>query len=211
MLLVPVSSVQYGSIGTFSYRKLYKKTWYSSKISMNFINFSGVIFLNQGVLIPQNRIMSIPPGQNVLILFVNNTYIGNIRTVWHRKLYMKTWYSSKSLWIFSIFLVLTFWAQNVLMPRYSILLIAGSLGGGGGWGIIYTVCPEIYNFNWDCFEYALWILSCIQTLFSKDPTNNKNYKTKHRLTKKFFDNVYIRIEIYLKINFIWPLLKILFM
>ena len=129
MLLVPVSSVQYGSIGTFSYRKLYKKTWYSSKISMNFINFSGVIFLNQGVLIPQNRNMSIPPGQNVLILFVNNTYIGNIRTVWHRKLYMKTWYSSKSLWIFSIFLVLTFWAQNVLMPRYSILLIAGSLGG----------------------------------------------------------------------------------
>ena len=33
--------------------------------------------------------VSIPPEQNASILFMNNVYIDNIRTVWHRKLYMK--------------------------------------------------------------------------------------------------------------------------
>ena len=41
----------------------------------------------------------IPPGQNVLILLINNMYNGNIRSSWYRKLCMKTWYSSKFLHI----------------------------------------------------------------------------------------------------------------
>ena len=45
----------------------------------------------------------------------SNSYNGNIRTFWHRKLWMKTWYSSKSLWILSIPCML-FWAQNVWIP-----------------------------------------------------------------------------------------------
>ena len=53
-----------------------------------------------------SRAMS--PDQNVSILFVNNAYIGNIRTVWHRKLYIKTY--------------LIFWAQNVLITPYGMLL-----------------------------------------------------------------------------------------
>ena len=52
-------------------------------------------FWAQNLLIA--RIPLLPPDQNVSILFVNNIYIGNIRTVWHRKIYMKIWYSSKSL------------------------------------------------------------------------------------------------------------------
>ena len=38
-----------------------------------------------------------PLDQYVLILFVNDIYIGKTRTVWHRKLCMKTCYISKSL------------------------------------------------------------------------------------------------------------------
>ena len=37
--------------------------------------------------------------QNIWIIFVNNIYIGNIRTVCYNKSYVKTFYSSKSLWI----------------------------------------------------------------------------------------------------------------
>ena len=47
-----------------------------------------LIFWAQNVVIP--HILLIPLYQHVLILFVNNIYIGNIRTVWHRHLYMKT-------------------------------------------------------------------------------------------------------------------------
>ena len=54
-------------------------------------------FWVQTVLVPCILVTS--RDQSVSIVFVNNTYIGNIRKVCHRKLYMKTWYSSKSLWI----------------------------------------------------------------------------------------------------------------
>ena len=47
--------------------------------------------------------------------FVNNIYIGNISTVWHRKLYMKAWYSSKIFLNFICFSCLIFLAQNVLI------------------------------------------------------------------------------------------------
>ena len=47
--------------------------------------------------------------QNASILLVNDIYIyiyiENIKTFWHRKLYMKALYSSKSLWILTIFFV----------------------------------------------------------------------------------------------------------
>ena len=59
-------------------------------------------YLKQDVII--SCVLLISLNQNVSILFLNNIYIGNIRTVCHRKLYIKK-YSSKSLWILSVFLV----------------------------------------------------------------------------------------------------------
>ena len=44
------------------------------------------------------RILLILPDQNVSVIFVNNIYIGNVRIVWHTKLYMKTWYSSLNVY-----------------------------------------------------------------------------------------------------------------
>ena len=41
--------------------------------------------------------VSIPSDQNLLILLVSNVYNGNVGAFWHRKLRMKTWYSSKLL------------------------------------------------------------------------------------------------------------------
>ena len=40
------------------------------------------------------------------LFFVNMINNVNIKTVWHRKLYMKNWYSSKSFWIVTFFFVL---------------------------------------------------------------------------------------------------------
>ena len=56
----------------------------------------------------QDILVWIPPDQKVLIIFVSNMYDANIGTFWHRKLYMKIWYSSKPLWILLIFLVWVF-------------------------------------------------------------------------------------------------------
>ena len=58
----------------------------------------------QTVLLPCILVTS--RDQSVSIVFVNNTYIGNIRKFCHRKLYTKTWYSSKSLWILTFFIFL---------------------------------------------------------------------------------------------------------
>ena len=66
-------------------------------------NYTWRLVIVQNVQIP--RILLISLDQNVSIVFVNNIYIGNIRAFWHRKLYIKTYYSSKSLWILIIFLV----------------------------------------------------------------------------------------------------------
>ena len=54
MLLLRVSSIQYGSIGTF----WKTKTWCSSKIFMNFINFSCLIFWAENVLISPDQNVS---------------------------------------------------------------------------------------------------------------------------------------------------------
>ena len=68
-----------------------------------FVYFKNVWkFWTEKVLIPHILVTS--PNQNVSILFVNNIYIGNISTFWHRKLYLKTCYSSKYLSIIAIFL-----------------------------------------------------------------------------------------------------------
>ena len=65
----------------------------------------------------QTKIWAIVLDQNVLILDSSCKHIyiyiyiynGNIRTFWHRKLCMKTWYNTKSLWILTFFLVWLFW------------------------------------------------------------------------------------------------------
>ena len=66
-------------------------------------NYKWKPVLVQNVLIP--CILLIYLDQNVSNRFVINMYIENIRTFRHRKLYTKTWYRSKSLWILIIFLV----------------------------------------------------------------------------------------------------------
>ena len=44
----------------------------------------------------------------VMIIFMNNIYTGNIKKFSAKKLYMETWYSSKFLWISSVFPVWRF-------------------------------------------------------------------------------------------------------
>ena len=58
----------------------------------------------QTVSIPPHQNMSMPLGQNPSILVISNIHSWNNGTFWHKKLCMKTWYSSKSLWMLSIFL-----------------------------------------------------------------------------------------------------------
>ena len=88
-----------------------------------------MIFLPRNVSMPSGLNVSIPQDQHVSILFVSNIHIENIRTVWHRKLCMKTWYSLRSLWILSIFLVYFFWPkmfqhlQNHILLARIVLLI----------------------------------------------------------------------------------------
>ena len=58
-------------------------------------NFFCMIFWAQNV--------SISTDQNVSILFASYRFAGIIEIVWHRKLCIKSWYISKSLWILLIF------------------------------------------------------------------------------------------------------------
>ena len=128
-----ISSEQFGSIGTFCHGKLYTKTGYSSIIFISFINYLEQIVLilsskKVSILFANNIYWEILEQfctsislwilgskcvkmcckkislvQDVSIIFVNN--IWNTGTVWHRKLYLKTWYSSKYLGIVTIFVV----------------------------------------------------------------------------------------------------------
>ena len=50
--------------------------------------------------------------KNVLILLVNNIYIGNIRIFWIKKICMKTWYSSKIFMNFINFSFLIYYPKN---------------------------------------------------------------------------------------------------
>ena len=117
MNLVCVSSIQYGSIDSF----WYMKTWFISKNFMkfsmltvwaqNFLTPPGnfFIFLLWRIYILEMleeigawridivrnviilRILLTSLDQNLLIIFVNNIHLGNIRTVWG----IETWYSVK--------------------------------------------------------------------------------------------------------------------
>ena len=72
------------------------KVWilgHFGKWRLDVVQKSLLIFLSASW--PQNIVIS--RYQNVSIHFVNNTYIGNIRTISHIKLYMKSWYSLKCL------------------------------------------------------------------------------------------------------------------
>ena len=83
----------------------------------NFVIFSFMTFWAQNILIPPDQNVSIPLDQNVLVLLVSNTYNRNIQTFSYRKLCMKTWYSSKYLWILSIFLVWYFGPKLFRYPQ----------------------------------------------------------------------------------------------
>lgn len=91
------------------------ENWCNSKIFVHSADFSCMIFLAQNVPIPTDKILSKPLDHNVLILFVSNTYNGNILAFWARKLCMKTWYSSKIFMNLSIFLV---WFFSPKLSQY---------------------------------------------------------------------------------------------
>ena len=91
-------------------------------------------FLCQTVPTPQDQNVLIPPYQNMSTLLVSNMYHGNIGTFLHIKLCIKSWYSSKSLWILMIFLAWLFWAQNVLIPSTYMLL--------------WKLCLNLWNRMW---------------------------------------------------------------
>ena len=76
-------------------------------------------FFGQNVLILQTKMYLYL--QNKMCQFyeyyiVNAIYFGNIRIVWNKKLYMKIWFNSKSLWILSIFQVWFF------VPKYANII-----------------------------------------------------------------------------------------
>ena len=72
-------------------------------------------FWVQTVLIPPDQNVSIFLYQIVPMHLVSNMYNGNIRIFWYRKSCIKTWYSSKPLWLL-IFLVWFFWIQTLPIP-----------------------------------------------------------------------------------------------
>ena len=143
------NSKAFMSILLFCQRKLYMNTWYIFFL----IDFLDI--LSQNILedIKNNlahwyilksfwffklqctnaRISVTSLEQNIWIIFGNNIYIGNIRTVCYNKSYIKTFYSSKSLWILNF---CSAWflrippnpkihqGGNVLIPPNSILLIS---------------------------------------------------------------------------------------
>ena len=95
-------------LGTFCFKIYIRK--YLNEFSSE--NYTWRLAIFQNVLI--SCILLISRDKIVSILFVNNNYIGNIRIFWRTKLYIKTWCSSKSLRILTIFRT-NFWTQNVLI------------------------------------------------------------------------------------------------
>ena len=90
ILSVCVGSIQLGVLGILAQKSLY------GALRPDIV---------QNILWLPDQRLSIPFDQIVLTLLVIYIYNENIQTFWHRKLCVKTWYSSKSLLIFSIFLV----------------------------------------------------------------------------------------------------------
>ena len=69
----------------------------------------------QNVILPYALLISLD--ENVSKNFLCIIYIGNIKTFWHGKLYMKTCYSSKSLWVLLV-LYLSPKCSNTPRPKY---------------------------------------------------------------------------------------------
>ena len=83
------------NINTVGHGKVWIKSWYNSKHLYEYCWIFLCDFWSQTVLIL--------PDQNVWILLICNMCNRNIETFWHRKLCMKRWYGSKSLWILPLF------------------------------------------------------------------------------------------------------------
>ena len=103
---------------TVWHRWLRIKHQYNSKNLLFLLND----FWDQIMLICADQSFSIPLNQNLLILLVSNICNGNIGTFWHRKLCLKTWYTSKSLWILPIFLVWFFRPKPRWYPQHTCYL-----------------------------------------------------------------------------------------
>ena len=98
MLLMCISSILFGRTKHFCHKNLYTKARYSSKvflpdfwdIFLPFIRKYFKQFSTKRVDIFQNvlilLILLISVDQNIPILFMNNIYIGNIRTLLYRKI-----------------------------------------------------------------------------------------------------------------------------
>ena len=80
------------------------------KFNFEFCQFFLYDFWTLHFLILPDQNVLMHRDQNESIYFASDTYIGNIGTVWNRKLCTKTWYSPNSWWLLTIFLVLFFGA-----------------------------------------------------------------------------------------------------
>ena len=100
-------------------------SWKDDIVQKNFVNIADFCWwfsILNCLDTSKPKYVDTPSDQNMLIVLLSNIYNGNIARFWHKKLCMKIWYSSKSLWILLICLVYFFLAQNVLIPSTHILL-----------------------------------------------------------------------------------------
>ena len=94
----------------------------------------------------------------LFLQIINIIKIGNIRTDWYRKLYMKTSDSPKFSLILTIFLVI-FWTQNVFIPqRAKISQVAKC---ANILTLYTTFISNIWSLNYFCILFALDF--CIKT------------------------------------------------
>ena len=128
--------------------------------------------------------VSITPDQNVSNHLVNNMYNINIRIFWHRRLFMKTSYSSKRLLILLIFLgaylrtkchwtKVTYYWHNV--AKYFLIFVLCLVLNNNSWGnespskiviFILNVTPvwsSAADFSlFNCEPHSLHLLFCIE-------------------------------------------------
>ena len=131
-----------------------------------------------------------PQTKNVSILLLSNIYNGNIKMFWHRKLCIKSWYSSNFFLNITDFSWITFWAktlpilpdENLLIPlqqNVSILLESYMCNGNIGTFLDRKLCMTnwyssqsfrkfptsfVWNFGQNCVDTPHILLRMLKVL-----------------------------------------------
>ena len=122
-----VSSLGNGNFRTFLAQKIMDDNLVKLKFFANIINFLFVTFYVKLSCYLQIKIGWYPDTKMCLFFLLgSNMFNGNMETFWQRKLYIKTWYSSKHLRILLIFLMWFFGSKMFwyLKPTCHSLLSA---------------------------------------------------------------------------------------